>query len=100
MAREGFPKSANPHFQVCPGLSGRRSQEDLEVFVRRKTIIELIYRKELVTYCLKIGFDYYRPTSRAVSVFRKKTKAVCGFEGTKYGGFRNMQPHQEKVSHS
>ena len=79
MAREGFAKSANPHFQVCPGLSGIRPQQDLEVFVRRKTIIELIYRKELVTYCLKIGYDDYRPTNRAVSVFRKKRKRSAVF---------------------
>lgn len=53
------------------------------VFERRNTTIELTYQ---------IGYDDNRLTSRALSVFRRKrTEAVCGFEGTKYGGW-NLDP--------
>ena len=47
---------------------------DLVVFVRRNTIIELTYRKEFATCCLKIGYEDNRPTCGAVSVFRGKRK--------------------------
>ena len=56
---------------------------DFVLFVRRNTIIELTYRKEFATCYQKIGYEDNRPTCWAVSVFRLKTKAVCGYEGTK-----------------